>query len=96
MSSAAPAAPRTVPQDVILETQHRTGFDPSHAHRHAAPGVGVERGGGTNPEHLALIDRQAGPGFLVTNPNCVAIPLTLTLKPLHDAVGVDAVTVATY
>ena len=49
-----------------------------------------------NPGHLALLDRQDWPGALVTNPNCVAIPLTLALKPLHDAVGLEAVTVATY
>jgi aspartate-semialdehyde dehydrogenase len=33
---------------------------------------------------------------IVANPNCCAIPLTLVLKPLHDAVGVRAVRVATY
>lgn len=47
-----------------------------------------------NPDHLALVDeqRQRGwDGFIVTNANCVAIPLTLALKPLHDAVGVEQV-----
>jgi aspartate-semialdehyde dehydrogenase len=33
---------------------------------------------------------------IVANPNCCAIPLTLVLKPLHDAVGVRSVRVATY
>jgi aspartate-semialdehyde dehydrogenase len=33
---------------------------------------------------------------LVANPNCSTIPLTLALKPLHDAVGLRAVRVATY
>jgi aspartate-semialdehyde dehydrogenase len=33
---------------------------------------------------------------VLANPNCCAIPLTLVLKPLHDAVGVRAVRVATY
>jgi aspartate-semialdehyde dehydrogenase len=33
---------------------------------------------------------------IVANPNCCAIPLTLVLKPLHDAVGLRAVRVATY
>lgn len=32
-------------------------------------------------------------GFIVTNPNCVAIPLTMSLKPLYDAFGVKQVTV---
>jgi aspartate-semialdehyde dehydrogenase len=33
---------------------------------------------------------------IVANPNCCAIPLTLVLKPLHNAVGLRAVRVATY
>ena len=33
---------------------------------------------------------------VIANPNCCAIPLTLALKPLHDAVGLRAVRVATY
>jgi aspartate-semialdehyde dehydrogenase len=33
---------------------------------------------------------------IVANPNCCAIPLALVLKPLHDAVGLRAVRVATY
>ena len=50
-----------------------------------------------NPEHLALIDRQAfeGGGFIVTNPNCATVGLTMALKPLHDAFGIRAVHVTT-
>jgi aspartate-semialdehyde dehydrogenase len=33
---------------------------------------------------------------IVANPNCCAIPLTCALKPLHDAVGLERVRVATY
>jgi aspartate-semialdehyde dehydrogenase len=33
---------------------------------------------------------------VIANPNCCAIPLTLVLKPLHDAGGLRAVRVATY
>ncbi len=33
---------------------------------------------------------------IIANPNCCAIPLALVLKPLHDAVGLRAVRVATY
>jgi aspartate-semialdehyde dehydrogenase len=33
---------------------------------------------------------------IVANPNCSSIPLTLVLKPLHDAVGVTRVRLATY
>jgi aspartate-semialdehyde dehydrogenase len=33
---------------------------------------------------------------LIANPNCSTIPLTLVLKPLHEAAGVRAVRVATY
>ena len=49
-----------------------------------------------NPDHLALAARQETPGILVTNPNCVAIPLALSLKPLDDAAGVEEVLVSTY
>jgi len=33
---------------------------------------------------------------IVANPNCCTIPLSLVLKPLHDAVGIRSVRVATY
>jgi aspartate-semialdehyde dehydrogenase len=33
---------------------------------------------------------------VVANPNCCTIPLTLVLKPLHEAAGLRAVRVATY
>jgi aspartate-semialdehyde dehydrogenase len=33
---------------------------------------------------------------IVANPNCCTIPLTLVLKPLHEAAGLRAVRVATY
>jgi aspartate-semialdehyde dehydrogenase len=33
---------------------------------------------------------------IVANPNCCAIPLTIALKPLHDAVGLRRVRVSTY
>jgi aspartate-semialdehyde dehydrogenase len=52
-----------------------------------------------NPEHLAAIDTQKAnrgwAGYIVTNGNCSAIHLTLTLKPLHDAFGLNAVIVTT-
>jgi len=50
-----------------------------------------------NAEHTALIKKQTftedGTGWIVTNPNCVAIPLVLALKPLHEAFGIEAVNV---
>ncbi|MDA0683843.1 MAG: aspartate-semialdehyde dehydrogenase [Bacteroidetes bacterium] len=50
-----------------------------------------------NPNHLALIERQkfSEGGFIVTNPNCASVGLTLALKPIHDAFGVEAVSVTT-
>jgi len=48
-----------------------------------------------NPEHLALIDKQ-GPGFIVANPNCCAVPLAIALAPLHARWGVQAAVVATW
>ena len=51
-----------------------------------------------NPDHLNLIEvqrkRRGWDGFIVTNPNCTAIMLTITLKPLMD-LGLKVVRVAT-
>ena len=41
-------------------------------------------------------DRAAEHGGIVANPNCCSIPLTMTLKPLHDAAGLARVRVSTY
>ena len=41
-------------------------------------------------------DRALTHDGIVANPNCCTIPLTCALKPLHDAVGVARVRVATY
>jgi aspartate-semialdehyde dehydrogenase len=41
-------------------------------------------------------DRAAEHDGIVANPNCCAIPLTVALKPLHDAAGLARVRVATY
>ncbi|HKZ99142.1 MAG TPA: aspartate-semialdehyde dehydrogenase [Thermoplasmata archaeon] len=52
-----------------------------------------------NPDHLALVERQAtykDGGFLTTNPNCSITGLALALKPLVDAFAVTTVHVATY
>ena len=53
-----------------------------------------------NPEHLALIAMQRenrgwGKGFIVTDPNCSTVGLTVALKPLHDAFGIRRVVVTT-
>ena len=52
-----------------------------------------------NPGHAAAIERQrtnrGWAGYIVTNGNCSAIHLVLTLKPLQDAFGLDAVMVTT-
>ncbi len=52
-----------------------------------------------NPEHLELVARQktrhGGKGFIVTNPNCSTIGLTLVLAPLHRLAGLERVIVTT-
>ncbi len=51
-----------------------------------------------NPDHLGLIeiqrDNRKWDGFIVTNPNCTAIILTISLKPLMD-LGLRNVKVST-
>jgi len=50
-----------------------------------------------NPNHTELIKKQSfssnGNGWIVTNPNCVSVPLAMSLKPLHDAFGIESVVV---
>jgi aspartate-semialdehyde dehydrogenase len=41
-------------------------------------------------------DRAGDHDGIVANPNCCAIPLTIALKPLHDAAGLARVRVSTY
>ena len=52
-----------------------------------------------NPEFLDLIEIQqknrSWDGFIVTNPNCSTIALTLTLKPIYDAFKINKVYVST-
>ena len=49
-----------------------------------------------NPGHLEMLDHQTfGAGGIVTNPNCATVGLVLSLKPLADAFGIDAVQVTT-
>ncbi|MEX2601195.1 MAG: aspartate-semialdehyde dehydrogenase [Balneolaceae bacterium] len=50
-----------------------------------------------NPDHIELIRHQSfhaeGKGWIVTNPNCVVVPLAMSLKPLSDAYGIESVMV---
>ena len=52
-----------------------------------------------NPEYLDMIDAQQKEnkwdGFIVTNPNCSTIALTLTLKPIVDNFNVNSIRVST-
>ena len=52
-----------------------------------------------NPEHIKLIETQSftddGSGWIVTNPNCVAVPLSIALKPIYDAFGVERIILTT-
>lgn len=51
-----------------------------------------------NPDHLEVVAKQKArgwEGFIITNPNCVAIPMSLALKPIHDLAGIDKVFVTT-
>ena len=48
-----------------------------------------------NADHLKLLDQRNGKGFIVTNPNCSAVMVTLALAPLHARFGVSAAVVTT-
>lgn len=47
-----------------------------------------------NPEHLQMLSK-AGAGYVVTNPNCSAVGISMALKVLDQAFGVVAVDVVT-
>jgi len=51
-----------------------------------------------NGDHLGLVDlqREAGKGYIVTNPNCTVTGLATGLKPLDREFGVRSVVVTTY
>jgi aspartate-semialdehyde dehydrogenase len=53
-----------------------------------------------NPDHLSLITTQRTGrgwerGFIITNPNCSAVMLTMALAPLHKKFGLRSVLVST-
>ncbi|MEJ2555898.1 MAG: aspartate-semialdehyde dehydrogenase [Anaerolineae bacterium] len=53
-----------------------------------------------NPDHLSLVATQQARrgwkrGFIVTNPNCSAVMLTVALAPLHATFGLRSVLVST-
>jgi len=49
-----------------------------------------------NSEHLELIKEQKyGKGFIITNPNCSTIGLSIPLKPIDDLFGIETVSVVT-
>ncbi|OGF55062.1 MAG: aspartate-semialdehyde dehydrogenase [Candidatus Fraserbacteria bacterium RBG_16_55_9] len=50
-----------------------------------------------NPEHLQLVDsqRKRYKGFIVTNPNCSTITLSLALAPLEKQFGIESACVTT-
>src|SRR6185436_454613 len=50
-----------------------------------------------NHDHLALLARQqySPGGYIVTNPNCSTIMLTLALAPLHASIGISSVVATT-
>lgn len=52
-----------------------------------------------NPDHARAIEAQkknrGWSGYIVTNPNCSAIHMVLTLKPLQEAFGLEQVMVTT-
>lgn len=49
-----------------------------------------------NPDHIELVKKQKySEGFIVTNPNCSTIGMTLALKPIIDDFGISDINVVT-
>lgn len=49
-----------------------------------------------NPNDLSYLDRQPGDGFILTNPNCCAIPVAMALAPLHALWPIQAVCISSW
>jgi aspartate-semialdehyde dehydrogenase len=89
----------SLPTDVAgeIETQFAAAGYPvvtnSSAHRMDAdvPLVIPE----VNPQQLSLVEGRRGGGFIVANPNCSAVVITLALAPLQARFGLEAVVVTT-
>lgn len=89
--SALPAAVAG-PLEVKLRAQGCFVFSNASSHRHDSdvPLLVAE----VNPEHLALVGRGGGGGFIVCGPNCSTAGLALALRPLRRF-GLRQVTVTT-
>ena len=48
-----------------------------------------------NADHLKLLDACGEGGYIVTNPNCSAVVVTMALAPLHRAFGIESAIVTT-
>ncbi len=49
-----------------------------------------------NPDALPTLPKQGEPGFIVANPNCSTMQLMVALAPIHRAVGLKSMHIATY
>lgn len=94
------AIPGTIAKEVEEEFAHQ-GYGvmsnvSAHRYDDDVPLVTSE----VNPEHLNMISVQRtnrgwDKGFIVTNSNCSAMPLVMTLAPLKEKFGIKAVIVST-
>ncbi|MFT5139295.1 MAG: aspartate-semialdehyde dehydrogenase [Lysobacterales bacterium] len=48
------------------------------------------------PEVNADLLENIGPGTIIANPNCSTIQLVVAINPIHKAVGIDRINIATY
>jgi len=66
---------------IVLSNARNHRFDPD------VPILSAE----VNPEHLDVLEHQKWPGAIVTNSNCTIMGVTITLKALMDAFGIEKV-----
>jgi aspartate-semialdehyde dehydrogenase len=69
---------------VVLSNARNHRFDPD------VPIMSAE----VNPQHLDVLQHQKWPGAIVTNSNCTIMGVTITLKALMDAFGIEKVMLA--
>jgi aspartate-semialdehyde dehydrogenase len=53
-----------------------------------------------NPEHLQVVEKQKARwgnsgGYIITNANCIAIPLVMAAAPIHQTYGIEKIFVVT-
>ncbi len=81
------------PMETMYAEQGKKVFSNASSHRmdHKVP-MGIAE---VSYDHFDMVKNQGTPGFIITKPNCSTTHMVLALKPLHEAFGIEKVSVVT-